>query len=95
MGEVQDDESLDQQFVFRQFDTEAEEPTIDVAEAIADLKGVQPAELDPLYSTIDHVIENLYSDPPSPEAQVQITFTYEGYRITMHQDGTAKFVKVG
>lgn len=47
-----------------------------------------------LWETIDHVVDHIFSDPPSPDAQVQVTFTYEGYRITVEQDGTTKLVDV-
>lgn len=41
----------------------------------------------------DHADE-IFSNPPAPEAQIRITFSYEGYRVTVEQDGTAKFVAI-
>jgi len=35
----------------------------------------------------------VFDEPPEPEAQVEMTFGYEGYRITVEQNGDAQFVK--
>lgn len=69
-------------------------PQIDVAEIIADLEGREATDIPALYDTIDHVIEHLYSNPPPIEAQAQLEFTYEGYRIVLVQDGQATFMKI-
>ena len=37
-------------------------------------------------------VRTLYSSPPPAEAQAMIKFTYEGYRITLYQDGQAVFM---
>lgn len=73
------------------FDTEQNQPTVDVTETVAGLKDVESDELSPLYDSIDHVIDNVFSNPPSPDADVEVSFTYEGYRITVRQDGQATF----
>lgn len=73
------------------FDTDQHQPNVDVTETVADLKNVESDELSPLYDAIDHVIDNVFSDPPDSEADVQVTFSYEGFRITIHQDGRATF----
>lgn len=67
------------------------DPQMHLIRATADFKGVEDPELDPLYPTIDHLVEYMYSNPPSPEAQTELTFVYEGFRITLFQDGTAVF----
>lgn len=77
-----------------EFDTDQEEPSIDVAEVIAELDGKGDTELTPIYETINQMIDTLFSDPPSAEAQTVLQFTYEGYRITLNQDGYATFMKV-
>lgn len=90
------DESDDRErsVIHRQLDPSDPTPETDVVTVIAELEGADPADLSPLYSTIDDVISDVFSEPPAPEAQVQLTFTYEDYRITIHQDGSAEFVKV-
>ena len=64
-----------------------------VAEIVAELEGVGVNEMYPIYDQMDDVLDNIFSEPPSPAAQLQLTFSYEGYRITIEQDGHAKFVK--
>ena len=80
--------------IHRQFDPDDASPELDVVEVVANLEEGDQTDLSPLYSTIDDAISEIFSDPPAPEAQVNVTFTYEGYRITIHQDGSAEFIKV-
>ena len=63
-----------------------------VAKIVAELEGVDEDKLEPSYKKIDHVLDHIFSEPPHPEAQIQVTFSYEGYRITVEQDGSAQFV---
>lgn len=77
-----------------EFDVDRENPEIDIAEVTAKLEGRDSSDLSPLYDTIDHLIEKLFSDPPSAEAQAVLQFSYEGYRITLNQDGYATFMKI-
>ncbi len=78
----------------QQFDPAETTPETAIVETVADLKDADPQTLSPLYSTVDDILANVFDNPPAPEAQVQITVTYEGYRITLSQDGAAEFVKV-
>lgn len=71
------------------FEDPDEDPTAELVTVVAELKGVEQDELDPLYSWADSLISDLYSEPPPPKAQALIEFTYEGYRITLYQDGQA------
>lgn len=73
------------------FDTDQDQPNVDITEAVAELKGVESDELSPLYDVIDHLVDNIFSDPPEPEADVEVSFSYEGYRVTISQDGNAAF----
>ena len=73
------------------FDPDENQPNVDITETVAELKGVESDELSPLYDSIDHVVDNIFSTPPEPEAEVEVTFSYEGFRITVSQDGTATF----
>ena len=86
--------SHDDEIVHRRLDTARREPVVQVAEVVAELDDCAATDLTPTYERLDHLLENVFSDPPAPEAQVRITFTYEGYRVTVEQDGSAQFVKV-
>lgn len=88
------DEVPEEEIIHRQLDTERDEPVTMIAELVAELEGVQHDELTTTYEHLDHVLGEIFSNPPVPEAQVEISFTYEGYRITVEQDGSAQFMKV-
>lgn len=77
-----------------EFDVDEETPEIPVAEAIADLEDADTAELSPIYNTVDDLINRLFSDPPPAQAQARIEFSYEGYRVLIHQDGHATIMPV-
>lgn len=76
------------------FEPEQNDPTIDVAAVVAELEGKETTDLSTLYDRVDSVLDDVFADPPAPEAQFQVAFTYEGYRITINQDGSATFLKV-
>jgi hypothetical protein len=84
----------EERIIHRQLDPDGDPPVTQVTTIVADLDGVNNDELSPAYDQIDHVIDHIFSEPPVEAAQVQVTFTYEGYRITVEQDGAAQFVKV-
>ena len=73
------------------FDTDQSDPALDIVDTVAELEGVDPTELSSIYDCIDHVVDHVFSNPPAPDAHVQVSFSYEGYRITLEQDGTAVF----
>lgn len=77
-----------------EFDVDREDSEVDVAEVVAELEDKDVTDLSALYETVDHLIEKLYATPPSAAAQVRMEFTYEGYRITLNQDGFATFMKI-
>ena len=77
-----------------EFDVDQEDPEVIVAEVIAELEGRDSTDLPPVYDTIDHLIQTLFSDPPDPKAQAVIQFSYEGYRINLDQDGHATFMEI-
>lgn len=77
----------------REFDTDGENPAVQVAEAIADLEGKEPIELATIYDCIGGMLDELFSEPPSPETRMKVEFNYERYRITVEQNGRAEFVK--
>lgn len=72
-------------------DTTQESPEIRLVEIVADLESVPETELDPIYNSIDDVVDALFSSPPSGTADAELEFTYQGYRIHVEQDGTTVF----
>ena len=85
--------SSEDEIIYRELDTDAENPGIEVVAAIAAIDGREMTELSTLHDCIDGVLDNLFSDPPSPEAEMRVVFNYENYRIGLTQDGSATFVK--
>jgi hypothetical protein len=65
-----------------------------LAEIIAELNGKQMDELPPLYTQIDHMVEQLFKNPPAPEAQVELSFSYCGFRVKLTQRGQLTIVPV-
>ena len=87
------DDHPEREIVRRELDTGADEPAVQIAEAVAEIEGKNAAELPAMYDCVDGVLTHLFSDPPSPEAQMAVEFSYETYRITVGQSGDATFVK--
>lgn len=85
--------STDSSEARRRLDTDAENPGVEVVKAVADLEGVHPTELAAAYDCVDGVLDHLFSNPPSPEAGMRVQFNYEGYRITVEQEGSATFAE--
>ncbi|MFC4449061.1 HalOD1 output domain-containing protein [Halorussus aquaticus] len=79
--------------IHRQIDTEQAEPATAVAEIVADIEGKDSTEIPNLWECTDEVLQHLFSNPPKAEAQMQVEFSYESYRITVEQDGTTEFIK--
>lgn len=69
------------------------EPTVQVVEIVAELEGKAVDEMTPAYECLGNVLEGVFSEPPVDDAQVEIAFSYEGYRVTIEQDGGAQFVE--
>lgn len=78
----------------RTLETDRGEPWMEIIEVISDLEETQPTELPPMYDTIANLARELYSNPPSHDAQAKLEFFYDGYRITLYQEGSATFVKI-
>lgn len=56
-------------------------------EIIADLEDAEIDTLPSLYDRLDHLLELLFEDPPSREAQIELAFSYCGYRVRLTQEG--------
>lgn len=85
----------EQSVIHRSLDTDADRPGVEVASAVADIEGRDVSDLSTIYDCVDDVLNHLFSTPPAPEARMQVQFSYESYRITIVQNGEAKFVKTG
>jgi len=62
-----------------------------VVAAVAERKGAEPSELEPLYRTLDpDSLDDLFTeDGDAPDQGVDhLTFDYAGYRVTVSRDGT-------
>ncbi|WP_231188652.1 HalOD1 output domain-containing protein [Haladaptatus sp. DYF46] len=62
-----------------------------IAETIANHKGVDPADIEPLYTTIDSdALDALFAPRNDGSARTtgQITFIHAGYEITVNSDRT-------
>ncbi|MFB6175539.1 MAG: HalOD1 output domain-containing protein [Halobaculum sp.] len=77
-----------------QYDPTTDDPTVVVVNEIAELERRAVESMPVLYDTINDLLDHIWTNPPAPEAQVTIEFTYAGYRITLHQDGSARFLKL-
>lgn len=86
-------EKTEREIVHRDLDPDAGDPAVQIIEAIMDVEGVNYTELPPIYDCVDGMLDELFSTPPAPEAQMEVEFSFHGYRITVEQNGNAKFVK--
>lgn len=88
-------EARDDEIFHHELKTSRDEPSVQIAEIVASLEDTDVDDLTPVYDQIDHVLSQIFSDPPDPSAQVEVTFSYERYRITVEQNGEATFIKTG
>jgi hypothetical protein len=80
--------------VITQIDTDPETAEFDFLELVAAIEDKPVDELPLLYDEIDHLVEQMFQTPPSIDAQVEISFSYSGYRITIDRDGDVKLIPV-
>lgn len=66
----------------------------DFLDLVSRLEGRPVEELPLLYNELDHLIERLFGTPPSLDAQVEVAFSYAGYRITINRKGDVKLIPV-
>lgn len=88
------DGTADDGVIRRRLDTDQDDPAARLVEVIADIDDVEPMELAPIYYHIDGLITGLFSSPAPLEANAHVAFSYEGYRIRVHQDGTTTVRKL-
>ncbi len=87
------EQPTDTEIVHRELDTDGENPGVQIATIVAELEGTEPTDVADMYGCVDGVLDHLFSNPPSPDAQMEITYSYEGYRVTVRQDGTVELVR--
>jgi|GEM_PF-475983 len=66
----------------------------DLLELIAESEGVEIEDLPSFYEQVDHFVEMLFKRPPSSESQMQLSFSYAGYRVTVNQKGEVTLLNV-
>ena len=81
------------EILHRQIDTDRETPVVAIAEIVSEIENVPHEELTTTYEHLDHILQELFSNPPVPEAQVEVSFTYEGYRVKVEQDGHVQLIR--
>lgn len=75
------------QIYHRNIRLEGSEPRLALVRTIADLKDVNVRELNQLYGCTGDLVTRIFQVPPPPSANTELTFSYEGFRITIYQDG--------
>lgn len=78
----------DNVLIERRLDTEQDAPAAQIVELVAILEDRDQQELPPIYYSIDELLADLFSSPPTPDSKAALEFTYEGYQFRVQQDGT-------
>ncbi|SEW24620.1 HalOD1 output domain-containing protein [Halobacterium jilantaiense] len=66
----------------------------DLLTVLADHEDIEMDDLPSLYSVVDQFVGGMFDDPPSESAQLEMTFSYAGYRITVTPGGHVTMVPV-
>jgi hypothetical protein len=71
------------------YDSEANaEPSETLVMAVADIAGVDPLELDPLYDAVDpDSLDQLVTSRGEPEVDGRMAFTFADHRVAVHASG--------
>ena len=70
------------------YDRDATAASMAVIAAVSNVLGVDPVELDPLHYTVDTgALDELVRRRDAPNGSVDVSFTVEGYEITVHGNG--------
>ena len=57
--------------------------THEIVKRVSDASGVDPLELPPLYRVIDPDALGAVTEGSADASEVRVSFTYEGYRVTV------------
>ncbi|MFC6755707.1 MULTISPECIES: HalOD1 output domain-containing protein [Haloarcula] len=87
-------ESDDFGMIRRQIPPDPETAEYDLLEILAEVDGCEIEDLPALYNEVEHVVETLFRTPPSAAAQMSISFSYGGYRVTIDRNGAVTLVSV-
>ncbi|SDE93495.1 HalOD1 output domain-containing protein [Halorientalis regularis] len=82
------------EIVHRRIEPKAGDADYRLLRLIAEVEGIDVTELPPIYDRIDHLVTRMSENPPSPEAQAQLSFSYAGYPITIDQDGKVSLIRI-
>mgnify|MGYP000365614580 CR=1 FL=1 len=82
------------EIVKRRIDPDSGTAEYAVLEIVAELEDKEIEALPSLYEQVGHFVEMLFQDPPALEAQMEISFSYAGYRIRLTQHGQVTVLKV-
>ena len=66
-----------------------EGPEVSFADVVAELKDTRSSELAPISSELDDLVRGVLLSPPPERNQAEVSFTYEGFRVTLYHDGHA------
>jgi len=79
----------------RQINPDPSTAEYDILEIVAELDGREIEMLPPLYNEAEHMVETLFRSPPSQRAQMELSFSYVGYRINIDRSGDVEVVADG
>lgn len=73
------------------WDTESENtPVYAVVSAVAEVEGVDPVDLPPLYNAINPEALNALFTSRNDTSSASVKFEYAGYNVIVHGEGTVK-----
>jgi hypothetical protein len=87
-------EDGDRNIVRTEIDPDSATAEYDLLEIVAELEATDIEELPEFYGRVGHFVELIFKEPPAPEAQMNLEFSYAGYRITINQRGEVTLMNV-
>jgi hypothetical protein len=79
-----------------EYDQETTPPSMAVVVALSEAMAVDPSELEPLHTTVDtDALDTLARVRDTTNGDVNITFSHEGRRITVHSYGVVVVAPLG
>lgn len=63
------------EIIHREMDTESENPSVEIAEIVAELEEKDVIEVTTIWECVDGMLAEMFANPPSPEAQLEVTFS--------------------
>lgn len=89
-----DDEDPVEGLVRRRIDPNPETAEYDFLSIVADVEGTTIDDLPSLWEDIDNLVQHVFEHPPADDAQVEVSFSYAGYRVSVDQTGGVTLVPV-